>query len=71
MIHPAVMRDDPEIIKNKTKPEICGLRKGTGLNDRVIPARINADSLCKLSGEFHGIFIFHVHGGENLKIPDT
>jgi len=63
MIHPAVKRDDRGMIKNKTKPEICGFRKGTGLNDRVIPARINADSLCKLSGEFLGIF-FSMFTGE-------
>ncbi len=37
----------------------------------IIHARINADSLCGLSGVFLGIFIFHVHGGENLKIPDA
>lgn len=38
-----------------------------GLCDKVVPARINAQFLMQLSGIFLGVYIFHVHGGENLK----
>jgi dihydroxyacid dehydratase/phosphogluconate dehydratase len=38
-----------------------------GSCDKVVPARINALVLMQLPGIFLGIYIFHVHGGENLK----